>query len=250
MITIITVFDACHFSWPRRQVLYSRKKITVMEKTFHKEVSIQIDKTNLTGVLFVPVGATAIIIFSHGSGSGRFSRRNQQVATFLHERNFGTLLLDLLTQQEDSNYQNRFNIELLTRRLAGATEWLEKHPAASDCRIGYFGASTGAASALQTAADLKQVAAVVSRGGRPDLASDRALKNLKAPVLLIVGSFDPEVLQLNRRTFEKLQCEKELVIVKGAGHLFEEEGKLDEVAALASAWFEKYLKPVLVKNRL
>ena len=221
-----------------------------MEKIFYKEVSIQIDKTNLTGVLFVPANATAIIIFSHGSGSGRFSRRNQQVATFLHGRNFGTLLLDLLTQEEDSRYQNRFNIELLTRRLAGATEWLERHPAARNCRIGFFGASTGAASALQAASDLTQVAAVVSRGGRPDLASAQALKNLKAPVLLIVGRLDPEVLQLNKQAFEKLRCDKELVIVDGAGHLFEEQGKLDEVAELASAWFEKYMKPVLIKNRL
>jgi putative phosphoribosyl transferase len=221
-----------------------------MEKIFYKEVSIQIDKTNLTGVLFVPANATAIIIFSHGSGSGRFSRRNQQVATFMHGRNFGTLLLDLLTQEEDSRYQNRFNIELLTRRLAGATEWLERHPAARNCRIGYFGASTGAASALQVASDLTQVAAVVSRGGRPDLASAQALKNLKAPVLLIVGSHDPEVLQLNKQAFEKLRCDKELVIVDGAGHLFEEQGKLDEVAEPASAWFEKYMKPVLIKNRL
>lgn len=220
-----------------------------MEKTFHKEVSIQIDKINLTGILFVPAKATAIIIFAHGSGSGRFSRRNQQVATFLHERNFGTLLLDLLTQEEDSRYQNRFNIELLTRRLAGATEWLERHPAARDCRIGYFGASTGAASALQAAADMIQVGAVVSRGGRPDLASAQALKNLKAPVLLMVGSLDPEVLQLNKQAFAILRCDKELVIVNGAGHLFEEPGKLDEVAGLASAWFEKYMKPASVKNR-
>jgi putative phosphoribosyl transferase len=220
-----------------------------MEKLFHKEVSIQLDKINLAGDLYVPVNATAIIIFSHGSGSSRFSRRNQQVATFLQERNFGTLLLDLLTQKEDNRYQNRFNIELLTKRLAGATEWLERHPAAKDCRIGYFGASTGAASALQAAADLTQVAGIVSRGGRPDLASIQVLNNLTAPVLLIVGSLDPDVLQLNKKAFKELRCDKKLVIVDGAGHLFEEHGKLDEVARLASAWFEKYLKPVPIKNK-
>lgn len=220
-----------------------------MDKIFHNEVSVQLDKTNLTGDLFVPTNATAIIIFSHGSGSSRFSKRNQQVATFLHERNFGTLLLDLLTPEEDSRYHNRFNIELLTKRLTGATEWLERHPAAKDCRIGYFGASTGAASALQAVADLTQVTAVVSRGGRPDLASVHALRNVKAPVLLIVGSLDPEVLQLNKQAFKELRCEKELVTVDGAGHLFEEQGKLDEVARLASDWFEKYLKPVPVKSR-
>ena len=220
-----------------------------MGKRFHKEVSIQLDKTNLAGDLFVPANTTAIIIFSHGSGSSRFSKRNQQVAAFLQERNFGTLLLDLLTEEEDSRYQNRFNIELLSKRLAGATEWLERHPAATDCRIGYFGASTGAASALQAAADLAQVAAIVSRGGRPDLASINALKKVKAPVLLIVGSLDSDVLQLNKLAFKELRCDKELAIVDGASHLFEEAGKLDEVARLASAWFEKYLKPVPVKNR-
>ncbi|HEX5027143.1 MAG TPA: dienelactone hydrolase family protein [Agriterribacter sp.] len=217
-----------------------------MNKPFHKEVSIQVDKTNLGGELFIPANATAIIIFSHGSGSSRFSKRNQQVAAYLRERNYGTLLLDLLTPDEDRQYQNRFNIGLLTKRLAGATEWLERHPAVKDCRIGYFGASTGAASALQAAADLAQVGAVVSRGGRPDLASIHALKNVKAPVLLIVGSLDTEVLRLNKQAFEELQCNKELVLVDGAAHLFEEKGKLDEVAKLASAWFEKYLAPVPV----
>ena len=220
-----------------------------MDKIFHKEVSIQVGQTNLGGELYIPPGAKAIIVFSHGSGSSRFSTRNQQVAAYLRERNFGTLLLDLLTPEEDNLYQNRFNIELLTKRLKGATEWLERVPAAKNCRIGYFGASTGAASALQAAAGLEQVGAVVSRGGRPDLASLNALKAVKAPVLCIVGSLDAEVLELNKQALKELRCYKELVVVEGATHLFEERGKLDEVAKLASAWFETYLKPVPITNR-
>lgn len=210
-----------------------------MHKSIHTEVIIEVNKTKLGGELFIPHKPNAIIIFSHGSGSSRFSKRNQQVATHLQERNFGTLLFDLLTPEEDSDYHNRFNIELLTKRLAGATEWLERLPAANNCRIGYFGASTGAASALQAAADLSQVFAVVSRGGRPDLASINALQRIKAPVLLIAGSLDIDVLQLNKQAFKELRCYKELVVVDGATHLFEEKGKLDEVARLASAWFEK-----------
>ena len=230
----------------RNRCYIYNEEMHVMMTAFHEEVSIQVDNTILGGDLQIPARANAIIVFSHGSGSSRFSKRNQQVAAFLRERNFGTLLLDLLTPLEDSQYHNRFNIELLTNRLAGATEWLETLPAAKDCRIGYFGASTGAASALQAAAQLKQVGAVVSRGGRPDMASIHALKRIKAPVLLIVGSLDTEVLQLNRQAYKILQCQKELLVVEGATHLFEEQGKLDEVAKLASAWFEKYLQPVAV----
>lgn len=215
-----------------------------MDRIFHKEVSVQVGQTNLGGELYIPPEAKAIIVFSHGSGSSRFSTRNQQVAAYLRGKNFGTLLLDLLTPEEDNLYQNRFNIELLTKRLTGATEWLERVPAAKNCRIGYFGASTGAASALQAAAGLEQVGAVVSRGGRPDLASLNALKAVKAPVLCIVGSLDTEVLELNKQALKELRCHKELVVVDGATHLFEERGKLDEVAKLASAWFEAYLKPV------
>lgn len=220
-----------------------------MDKIFHEELSIQVGHTNLGGELYIPSDAKAIIVFSHGSGSSRFSTRNRQVAAYLRGKNFGTLLLDLLTPEEDNLYQNRFNIELLTKRLTGATEWLERVPAAKNCRIGYFGASTGAASALQAAAGLEQVGAVVSRGGRPDLASLNALKAVKAPVLCIVGSLDTEVLELNKQALEELRCHKELVVVEGATHLFEERGKLDEVAKLASAWFETYLKPMPITNR-
>ena len=202
----------------------------------------------MKGELFIPLKAKVIIIFSHGSGSSRFSKRNQMVAKYLHEKNFGTLLFDLLTEEEDKHYYNRFDIDLLTKRLAGATEWLERLPAAKGCRLGYFGASTGAASALQAAAHLTEVGAVVSRGGRPDLATVGALHGVEAPTLLIVGSLDTEVLQLNKQALKELRCPKELVIVEGASHLFEEQGMMDKVARLAAAWFEKYLKPVPIEK--
>ncbi|WP_336518424.1 dienelactone hydrolase family protein [Pollutibacter soli] len=221
-----------------------------MNNDYHEDVRIPVENVALSGDLFIPAAAQAIIVFSHGSGSSRFSKRNQQVALYLRKRNFGTLLLDLLTPGEDSQYHNRFDITLLTARLAGATEWLKKQSISKNCAIGYFGASTGAASAIQAAAKIKNIGAIVSRGGRPDLASSQALKSVKAPVLLIVGSLDTEVLQLNRRAFEEMLCSKELAIVHGASHLFEEEGKLDEVALLATAWFEKYLNPVHVTRSL
>jgi putative phosphoribosyl transferase len=212
-----------------------------MNTQFHEDVSIPAGKATVKGELIIPAKAKAIIIFSHGSGSSRFSKRNQRVAQYLHEKNFGTLLFDLLTEEEDKYYYNRFNIDLLTKRLVDATGWLEKLPTAKDCRIGYFGASTGAASALQAAAQLSEIGAVVSRGGRPDLAMDY-LKNVEAPTLLIVGGLDTEVIALNKQAFIKLHCLKDLKIVAGATHLFEEEGMMDKVAELASAWFEKYLQ--------
>ena len=214
-----------------------------MDFRFHKEVSIPVSKVTVQGELIIPLKAKAIIIFSHGSGSSRFSKRNQMVAKYLHEKNFGTLLFDLLTEQEDQHYHNRFNIDLLTKRLTVATEWLEKLPAAQDCSIGYFGASTGAASALKAAAALPQINAVVSRGGRPDLAMD-VLKNVEAPTLLIVGSLDYDVLQLNKEAYIQLECEKKLEVVEGATHLFEESGKMEIVSELATHWFEKYLDQV------
>jgi len=207
----------------------------------YEEVNIVAGETSLIGELSIPPDPKAIVIFSHGSGSSRFSKRNRQIAEYLKERNFGVLLFDLLTPEEDIDYKNRFNIELLSKRLINATLWLTALPVAKDCRIGYFGASTGAASALQAAASLKQVNAIVSRGGRPDLTSFHALKNVRASVLLIVGSLDKDVLQLNKQAFAELQCPKEFVIVEGASHLFEEPGKMDEVARLSSLWFEKYL---------
>jgi len=181
------------------------------------------------------------MIFSHGSGSSRFSKRNQMVAKYLHQKNFGTLLFDLLTEEEDTQYHNRFDIDLLTKRLVGATEWLERLPAAKDYRFGYFGASTGAASALKAAAVLPQVHAIVSRGGRPDLAMDD-LHHVEAPTLLIVGSLDDDVLQLNQKAYMQLECEKKLEVIPGASHLFEERGTMEKVCERAGIWFEKYLQ--------
>lgn len=215
---------------------------------FSNEVSIPADEVSLKGDLFVPANAGAIIVFSHGSGSSRFSRRNRSVAEYLHQRNFGTLLFDLLTVDEDANYYNRFDIHLLTKRLIDVTAWLINQPEAKNCRIGYFGASTGAASALQAAAYYPVVDAVVSRGGRPDLADIDALQQVQAPTLLIVGSLDVKVLELNKEAFLQLNCEKQLQIVEGADHLFEEYGKLEEVSRLAAAWFEKHLVMKLAQH--
>lgn len=214
-----------------------------MDTLFHKEVNIPVREVNLQGELIIPPEAKAIVIFSHGSGSSRFSRRNKTVSAYLNKKNFGTLLFDLLTLDEDKDYSNRFDIDLLTTRLAGATEWLEEFPAAKDCRIGYFGASTGAASALKAASFQKNIEAVVSRGGRPDLAMN-ALPEVTAPTLLIVGSLDYDVLELNEQAYTRLRCEKKLEIIEGATHLFEEYGKMEIVSKLAANWFEKYLLPV------
>jgi dienelactone hydrolase len=216
-----------------------------MNYRFQNEVTIPVRNVTLYGELTIPLKAEAIVIFSHGSGSGRNSPRNKMVARYLHEKNIGTLLLDLLTEEEDKHYINRFDIELLTKRLIGATEWLETQPAAKDCHYGYFGASTGAASALKAASYLPQIDAVVCRGGRPDMAMDN-LVNVEAATLLIVGRLDYDVLRMNKEAYVQLNCEKKLAIVEGATHLFEEPGKLEEVAMLAGNWFEKYLQPVNV----
>ena len=216
-----------------------------MDLRVHNEVSIPFGNIKLKGELIIPHRARAIVVFSHGSGSSRLSIRNQMVAKYLHEKNFGTLLFDLLTEEEDKNYHNRFEIDLLTERLAGTTEWLEKQPSAPGCQIGFFGASTGAASALKAASFLPQIEAVVSRGGRPDLAMGY-LPLVKAPTLLIVGGLDFDVLQLNREAYVKLNCEKKLEVVAGATHLFEEAGKMEIVSELAGNWFEKYLVAVKV----
>lgn len=214
-----------------------------MDGSFHSEVKIPVGKIILKGALCIPQKATFIIIFSHGSGSSRFSIRNKMVAQYLQSKNFGTLLFDLLTGEEDRHYYNRFDITLLTTRLAGVTEWLEKSPITNNCRIGYFGASTGAASALRAAAILPKIGAVVCRGGRPDLAQE-GLPLVKAPTLLIVGSLDYEVIRLNEEALQEMTCEKKMTLVEGATHLFEEPGTMEIVSTLAGNWFEKYLKPV------
>ena len=205
--------------------------------------------TKLNGSLNIPSGADSLVIFSHGSGSSRFSPRNQFVASVLNKEGIATLLMDLLTEDEDQIFENRFDISLLTDRLAEATILIQQRPELKNFSTGYFGASTGAASALKAASRLgHRIKAVVSRGGRPDLA-ENSLHLVKAPTLLIVGSHDAEVIELNRKAFDLLKCDKKMEIIQGATHLFEEAGKLEEVAALAIRWFKKYLKtkPVIIE---
>lgn len=213
-----------------------------MDVRYFNQVEIPFGKMKLNGELVIPLKAKAIIIFSHGSGSSRFSKRNQMVAKYLHENNFGTLLFDLLTEEEDINYSNRFDIDLLSKRLAGAAKWIEGLQVAKSCRIGFFGASTGAASALRVAAIMPEVFAVISRGGRPDLAMSE-LHKVQAPTLLIVGSLDYDVIQLNQKALQQLNCEKKIEIIQGATHLFEEQGTMEKVCELATSWFKKYLEP-------
>lgn len=218
-----------------------------MNFTFNNEVIITLGSIKLDGNLVLPATANGIVIFSHGSGSSHLSPRNIMVAEFLHKQNFGTLLFDLLTPAEDQFYQNRFDIALLTSRLIGATAWLEKQPFVKGHRLGYFGASTGAASALYAAAFPTRVTAIVSRGGRPDLAMD-VLGKIESPTLLIVGSLDLEVLELNRKAYMQLTCEKKLAIIPGATHLFEEKGKMEQVCEEAALWFSKYLQPAAIEG--
>lgn len=205
------------------------------------EITIPLGDITVKGNLNLPTDARALIIFSHGSGSSRFSRRNNHVAELLNKSKIATLLTDLLTEDEDEIYENRFDIELLTQRLISVTNHVSKLPNLKHLPIGYFGASTGAASAFMASARYKnKIKAIVSRGGRPDLA-DQYLQFVTAPTLLIVGSLDTAVMTLNERAFRQLRCTKEMDIVNGATHLFEEPHKLDEVAELAAKWFTKYM---------
>ena len=206
-----------------------------------KPIEINIDGVNLEGMLGLPDDAKGIVIFAHGSGSSRFSPRNTFVASVLQGAGIGTLLFDLLTTTEDRDYERRFDIGLLARRLTEATHWLSAQAEANGKSIGYFGASTGAAAALQSASQVgAAIKAVVSRGGRPDLAM-QYLGNVTAPTLLIVGELDTQVLQLNRQALARLTAEKELAIVPGATHLFEEPGTLERAAELARDWFLHHL---------
>jgi pimeloyl-ACP methyl ester carboxylesterase len=207
-------------------------------------VQIPVDGVELEGELALPDGARGIVLFAHGSGSSRLSPRNAYVARVLREGGIGTLLFDLLTRAEDRVYATRFDIGLLTRRLIAATHWIAQQPQTRELGAGYFGASTGAAAALMAAAELPdRIQAVVSRGGRPDLAM-RVLERVRAPTLLIVGGHDDIVIDLNRQALAALGATKELVIVPGATHLFEEPGTLEEVARLARAWFQRHLHPL------
>lgn len=204
-------------------------------------IKIPVNGVVLDAILTVPPQATAIVVFVHGSGSSRFSPRNNYVAEILQQAGLATLLFDLLTEEEDLTYENRFNIKLLTKRLEQVTEWLLKQPNTKNFKVGYFGASTGSASAIIAAAELRSgIKAVVSRGGRPDLAVD-ALMKITAPILLIVGGADTVVIELNQGAYDSIKGEKSLQIIPNATHLFEEPGTLEEVAKLACAWFKKYL---------
>lgn len=205
------------------------------------DVVIPVDGVTVEGHLHLPEPATAVVVFAHGSGSSRHSPRNRFVADVLYEAGLGTLLLDLLTPGEEADRANVFNIELLARRLGGVTDWLAANRETAGCVVGYFGASTGAGAALRAAGELgERISAVVSRGGRPELAGP-ILPTVTAPTLLIVGGADPIVLDLNRRAQAELSCENRLVVVAGATHLFEEPGALAEVAILARDWFVTHL---------
>ncbi len=206
-----------------------------------KVLNIALSDVTLIGDLSIPDEAKALIIFAHGSGSSRLSPRNRRVADVLNGHHFATLLFDLLTEMEDCDYAMRFDIQLLTRRLIDTTERMLEKKELEGYPIGYFGASTGAAAALAASAALPSVIkAVVSRGGRPDLAKE-SLKEVRAATLLIVGGSDEIVIDLNREAFDALNTKKHLMIIPGATHLFEEPGKLEQVAAAATGWYEKYL---------
>jgi len=196
----------------------------------------------IEGMLEIPERAIGLVLFAHGSGSSRHSPRNNYVAGVLRAAGVGTLLMDLLTPEEDRDYSRRFDIGLLTQRLLEAARWVGDQESTRDLPLGFFGASTGAAAALEAAAALgDQAHAVVSRGGRPDLASEQALMKVAAPTLLLVGGYDDGVIDLNQLAFDQLRCEKEMVIVPGATHLFEEPGTLEAVASRAAGWFAEHL---------
>ena len=209
---------------------------------FPELLRIPADDVHLEGLLELPADARGLVLFAHGSGSSRHSPRNIQVARALHTRGTGTLLLDLLSLAENLDYHTRFDTALLTHRLLVATRFVMLHtPASRHLPVAYFGASTGAAAALQAAAALGDtVQAVVSRGGRPDLAGRHELGKVQAPTLLLVGGADPDVLQHNQGAWEHLRCDKELVVIPGATHLFEEAGALAEVARRAGDWFDRH----------
>ncbi len=202
---------------------------------------ISLEDVSLRGDLYIPDPVNGLVIFSHGSGSSRLSPRNKFVAELLQKAGLATLLFDLLTPEEDRNYQTRFDIELLTKRLIEVTQWVKNNAQTRHLKLAYFGASTGAASALNAASYLgNTISAVVSRGGRPDLAMEQ-LSKVVSPTLLIVGGKDYGVIELNEKALARIECEKAMEIVPGASHLFEESGKLEIVAQLSSDWFNKWL---------
>ena len=217
------------------------------------EITIPLKGVSLGGELVIPPNARGLAVFAHGSGSSRHSPRNQYVARSLREAGVGTLLFDLLTAEEEEaeayTRHLRFNIQLLAERLAAATRWVLDETTIPDLNTGYFGSSTGAAAALVAAAEMGEaISAVVSRGGRPDLAGE-ALERVTAPTLLIVGGDDTPVIPLNEEAYNRLRCEKALRIVRGASHLFEEPGALEKVAHMASEWFADHLQPMAQRGR-
>ncbi len=204
---------------------------------------IPVDAVHIEGALALPASPIGIVLFAHGSGSSRHSPRNNYVARVLHAHGLGTLLLDLLTPEEDMDYSQRFDIPLLARRLLAATRWLQAQEQNAVLPLAYFGASTGAAAALQAAAELgPEIRALVSRGGRPDLAGPEALTRVQCPVLLIVGGHDLEVLEFNQQAEALLRCPRQLSVIPGATHLFEEAGALEAVAQLAAGWLQERLQ--------
>ncbi len=207
-----------------------------------RDVKINLEDATLEGILGVPDGARGLVLFAHGSGSSRLSPRNNYVAVILRKRGLGTLLFDLLTEEEDRDYEKRFDIPLISKRLERSTEWAMSETMLQGMKMCYFGASTGAAAALISASKLgSRISAVVSRGGRPDLAMD-VLPKVVSPTLLIVGGLDVDVLELNRQAYVRLGGEKRLEVIEGATHLFEEPGALDKVAFLAAEWFASHVR--------
>lgn len=210
-----------------------------MYKTILK---LPVENFFLEGEISLPVKAKSLIIFSHGSGSSRFSPRNRRVAKLLRKAGFGTLLFDLMGKNEKNDYEKRFDLELLTRRLVAITLWIYNHAEYKDLELGYFGSSTGAATALNAAARLDTIIkAVVCRGGRPELVKEQ-LSEIRCPTLQIVGELDFHALKMNREAAKKLNCPNQVVVVPGASHLFEEPGKMDLVAKDAITWYKKHLK--------
>ncbi|OYW31295.1 MAG: hydrolase [Chthoniobacter sp. 12-60-6] len=217
----------------------------ISKKVLRRTVIIPTGFVELKGDLELPANAPGVVLFVHGSGSSRLSTRNQFVARTIRDAGLGTLLFDLLTEEEEQQDAItgalRFDIDQLAQRLIGVTRWLEKQPETRGLKLGYFGASTGGAAALMAAAELgDEIAAVVSRGGRPDLAGS-ALLRVCSPTLLIVGGYDEMVLCLNNEAYEKLHCEKEFRVVPCASHLFEEPGKLEQVAQISANWFKRHM---------
>jgi len=210
------------------------------KKELKKTICIKIDSIEIEGELTIPENATGLVLFAHGSGSGRFSPRNNFVAQILQKEKLATLLVDLLTKQEDLSHESRFDINLLTQRLVKITDWLKETKETKDLNIGYFGASTGAAAAVKASVKT-DISAIVSRGGRVDLA-DKELTEIKTPILLIVGENDDFVIEVNQYALKKINCTKELSIIPKATHLFEEAGALEEVAEQAAKWFSKFLR--------